>query len=93
MPQCHDAMQQTDVTMELAEPHHHSHEADAATPAQVAHACDDCGVCQVSGNAILRGVSEPFAALPGRDAMVLQALTAPRSHITEPSLPPPRRQV
>jgi hypothetical protein len=92
MQLCHDATQQVVVQDNLADAHCHSHEADVTTAAQAGTACEDCGVCHLAGTGFLLTDGERLAVLVGIDVLVPQPLATPRSHITEPSLHPPRNR-
>jgi hypothetical protein len=92
MPLCLDATQQVSVQDEQADAHCHSHGADATTLAQGDPACDDCGVCHLASAGFLLAAGDRLAALTGVDVLVPQPLATPRSHITEPSLHPPRNR-
>ncbi|MBP6483950.1 MAG: hypothetical protein KA254_04935 [Rhodoferax sp.] len=86
---------QPDVVQEqLADAHTHTHDAHADADAHAAMhgdtACTDCYFCHLAGTAILLGAGAGLADLAGNGVIVSGPMTTPRSHITEPSLRPPR---
>lgn len=94
MPLCHDTMQPDVVQEQLADAHMHAHDAHADADAHAAMpgdtACTDCYFCHLAGTAILLGAGAGLADLAGNGVMVSGPMATPRSHITEPSLRPPR---